>query len=153
MEPVDYVTLSPSTQSPVGRTVLKSNIVRYTTGMWTKRYLKEQLLVALSSRAAEELVFGPDELSSLNQHRIMFARQIVTKMLNAGMSEHPDFENLRTLGAQWQDPSFEPGRWTMTTVTTDYNRSRSEWIDLDMEAERLLNNAYADVKELLSRNM
>jgi hypothetical protein len=31
-----------------------------------------------------QLVFGFEELSSLNQHRIMLARQIAIKMLNAG---------------------------------------------------------------------
>lgn len=31
-----------------------------------------------------QLVFGHEELSSLNQHRIMLARQIAIKMLNAG---------------------------------------------------------------------
>lgn len=32
--------------------------------------------MALAGRAAEEVVFGREELSSLNQHRIMFARQV-----------------------------------------------------------------------------
>lgn len=40
------------------------------------RYLEEQLLVALAGRAAEELVYGAEELSSLNQHRLMMARQV-----------------------------------------------------------------------------
>jgi ATP-dependent Zn protease len=52
--------------------------------MWTKRFLTDQLALALAGRAAEELVYGFDELSSLNQYRLMLARQIATKMLNAG---------------------------------------------------------------------
>jgi len=87
------------------------NIARYTTGVWTKAYLQQQLLVALAGRAGEELVFGVEELSSLNQSRLQFARQIAHKMLNAGMSAHPDFENLRTLGHNYMDPSMEPSRW------------------------------------------
>jgi hypothetical protein len=35
--------------------------------VWTKAYLKQQLLVALAGRAGEELVYGMDGLSSLNQ--------------------------------------------------------------------------------------
>ncbi|KAF5833193.1 hypothetical protein DUNSADRAFT_10543 [Dunaliella salina] len=66
IEPVDYVTVTPSAKSPIGRTVLKPNIGRYTTGMWTKRYLREQLLMALAGRAGEELVFGSEELPSRN---------------------------------------------------------------------------------------
>ncbi len=57
---------------------------RYTTGVWTYRYLTEQLQVALAGRAAEELVLGRDELSSLSQHRLQFARQTAFKMMNAG---------------------------------------------------------------------
>ena len=36
----------------------QSNIGRYTTGIWTRRYLEEQLLVALAGRAAEEVGQG-----------------------------------------------------------------------------------------------
>ena len=77
----------------------------------------------------------------------MFARQIVHKMLNAGFSEHPDFKNIRTLGANYLDPSIEPGRWTQFTITTDYNQNRSEWVDTDVELEDRLNKAYAEVRE------
>ena len=52
--------------------------------MWTKRYLGEQLLVALAGRAGEEIVYGRDEMSSLSQSRNMLARQIATKIQNAG---------------------------------------------------------------------
>jgi hypothetical protein len=38
------------------------------------------------------------------------ARQIVHKMLHAGMSSHPDFENLRGLGTTYLDGSMEPHR-------------------------------------------
>lgn len=146
-----------------------------------------QLLVALAGRAGEEVVYGRDEMSSLNQSRNMLARQIASKMLNAGehgramhacfqqttpanlrtlagtnrsvcglvhagMSEHPDFENLRGLGSNWYDASFEPNRWTSYTVITDMDQTRSEWIDMDMEMELKINNAYEEVKDLIQRN-
>lgn len=37
-------------------------------------------------------------------------QQIVHKMLHAGMSSHPDFQNLRGLGTTYLDPSMEPNR-------------------------------------------
>jgi hypothetical protein len=55
--------------------------------------------MALAGRAGEELMFGRDEMSSLNQHRLQLARQIVHKLLNSGFSEHPDFEHIRALGS------------------------------------------------------
>jgi len=152
IEPVDFVTILPSSKSPIGRTVLKPNIGRYTTGMWTKRYLREQLMVSLAGRAGEELLLGRDEMSSLSQSRNMLARQIATKMLNSGMSDHPDFSNLRGLGTTWYDPSSEPGRWQSYTISTDLDQTRSEWVDMDMEMEALIHNAYDSVTALLQRN-
>lgn len=152
LEPIEYVTILPSIKSPVGRTVLKPNVGRYTTGVWTRQYLQQQLRMVLAGRAAEELVYGIDEMSSLHQHRIMQARQIVHKMLQAGFSTHPDFEHIRGLGSAYQDPSMEPNRFTSFITVTDHNQSRSEWVDVDMEMEAMLNGAYGEVKELLSRN-
>ncbi|GLI63674.1 hypothetical protein VaNZ11_006712 [Volvox africanus] len=152
IEPVDYITIQPSLRSPLGRTVLKPHVGRYTTGVWTYRYLREQLLVALAGRAAEELVMGREELSSLNQDRLQFARQIAFKIMNSGMSEHPDYEHIRGLGQNNYDPSSEPGRFTMYTVTLDSNQSRSEAIDMDMEVEARLNGSYREVLSMLQRN-
>ncbi|KAG2425174.1 hypothetical protein HXX76_013928 [Chlamydomonas incerta] len=152
IEPVEYATIIPSTRSPLGRTVLKPHVGRYTTGVWTYRYLREQLLVALAGRAGEELVLGRDELSSLNQHRLQMARQIAWKIMNSGMSAHPDYEHLRGLGANYFDGSSEPGRFQMTTITMDANQTRSEAVDTDMEVEALLNGGYKQVFELLVRN-
>ena len=152
IEPVDFTTILPSVKSPIGRTVLKPHIGRYTTGMWTKRYLEEQLLVALAGRAGEELVYGRDGMSSLNQRRNMLARQIASKMLNSGMSEHPDYANLRGLGTTWYDTSFEPGRYQTYTITTDLEQTQSEWVDMDVEMEKRVNGSYDQVKDLIARN-
>jgi cell division protease FtsH len=152
IEPVDFTTILPSVKSPIGRTVLKPNIGRYTTGMWTKRYLEEQLLVALAGRAGEEVVFGRDGMSSLQQSRNMLARQIASKMLNSGMSDHIDYANLRGLGNTWYDTSFEPGRFQTYTVTTDNDQTQSEWVDMDVEMEVRVNGSYEKVKAMIERN-
>lgn len=39
-----------------------------------------------------------------------------------GMSDHPDFDNLRSLGTTWYDPSSEPGRWQSYTTITDIDQ-------------------------------
>jgi hypothetical protein len=71
--------------------------------------------------------------------------QIVHKMLHAGMSSHPDFENLRGLGTTYLDQSIEPGRWTTYITQTDQDQTSSEWIDIDIEMETKLNTAYDEV--------
>jgi hypothetical protein len=55
---------------------LQPNVGRYTTGIWTRAYLEQQLQLMLAGRAAEELVFGRDELSSLHQAKLMLAREV-----------------------------------------------------------------------------
>lgn len=55
---------------------LQPNVGRYTTGVWTRAYLEQQLRLMLAGRAAEELVFGRDELSSLHQAKLMLAREV-----------------------------------------------------------------------------
>lgn len=55
---------------------LQPNVGRYTTGVWTRQFLEQQLRMVLAGRAAEELVYGLDEMSSLHQHKLMMARQV-----------------------------------------------------------------------------
>jgi ATP-dependent Zn protease len=59
---------------------LQPNVGRYTTGVWTRQYLEQQLRMVLAGRAAEELVYGIDEMSSLHQHKIMQARQVCNSL-------------------------------------------------------------------------
>lgn len=65
-------------QHTIGLYVLQPNVGRYTTGVWTRQYLEQQLVMILAGRAAEELVFGREEMSSLHQHKIMQARQVTS---------------------------------------------------------------------------
>ncbi len=37
LESVQYVSISPSIKSPIGRTVLTPSYARFTTGVWTRR--------------------------------------------------------------------------------------------------------------------
>jgi len=66
-------------------------------------------------------------------------------MLHAGMSSHPNFENLRGMGTTYLDPSMEPNRWTSYITQTDQDQTSSEWIDIDIEMETKLNKAYDEV--------
>jgi cell division protease FtsH len=152
IEPIDRATAKPSPRSPVGRTILMPSVMRHTTGIWTRRYLREQLVLSLAGRAAEELAYGVEEMSTLHQAKLMLARQIATKMLNSGFSDHPDFAHLRTLGPVYYDPGPEPHTWDRTTVITDEHMTDDEHVDVDMELEALLNGSYAEAKELVRRN-
>eukprot|EP00951_Prasinocladus_malaysianus_P047741 scaffold651765_cov42-Prasinocladus_malaysianus.AAC.1 len=52
--------------------------------------MEEQLLMVLAGRAAEEAIYGQEEMSTINQRRLVMARRIVTKLVVASsMSDNP----------------------------------------------------------------
>jgi len=49
--------------------------------------LEEQLLTVLAGRAGEELIYGEEDLSTMQQRRLVLARRIVTKLVvSTGMN-------------------------------------------------------------------
>ena len=78
----------PRTNGAGGFTLFTPPEERLESGMYSKRYLKSQLAVALGGRVAEELIFGKDFVttgaSSDLQQATSMARNMVTRY---GMSE------------------------------------------------------------------
>ena len=97
IEPVVQVTITPREKYPLGQTVVKANEGRELTQAFTKRYLEEQLLTVLAGRAAEEVVYGEDELSTMQQRRLVLARRIVTKLVVSTAMSSGDVIDPRTI--------------------------------------------------------
>ncbi len=74
------VTIIPREKYPLGHTVVDINEGRELNKLFTRTYLEQQLLTTLAGRAAEELVYGTEGMSSLNQRRLILARRIVQKL-------------------------------------------------------------------------
>ena len=53
--------------------------------------------MCLAGRAAEELIYGRDEMSTINQRRIVMARRIVTKLVVSGAMREAPAAGPRTL--------------------------------------------------------
>ncbi len=51
LAPPLQTTIVPREKNPLGQTVVKANEGREMTGLWTRRYLEQQLLTVLSGRA------------------------------------------------------------------------------------------------------
>ena len=58
------MTILPRTNGAGGFTLFTPPEERLETGMYSKRYLKSQLVVALGGRVSEELVFGAEEVTT-----------------------------------------------------------------------------------------
>lgn len=90
IEPVQMVTIVPREKYPLGHTVVNFNEGRELNKLFTRAYLEQQLLTVLAGRAAEELTYGPEGMSSLNQRKLILARRIVQKLVvSNAMTDSP----------------------------------------------------------------
>ena len=146
IEPVVLSTITPREKFPFGQTVVKANEGRELTQAFTKRYLEEQLLTVLAGRAAEEVYYGEDELSTMQQRRLVMARRIVTKLVvSTGMSPG-DVIGPRTLST----PKSSGGRALAQVVPKFVSAELQEEANVRMKA--MLKTAYEETKTLLVRN-
>merc|ERR1711871_1586695 len=106
---VTKVTILPRTNGAGGFTLFTPPEERLEVGMYSKRYLKSQLAVALGGRIVEEIVYGPEEITTGASGDLQQGRNIARRMVTQwGYSKE-------TLGAvAWEgqngaDPFRDPG--------------------------------------------
>jgi cell division protease FtsH len=108
--------------------------------------MKEQLLTVLAGRAAEELVFGPDELTTMQQRRLVLARRIVTKLVvSSAMDKTPEI-GPRTLSL----PRIQGTRSLMQLVPRFTPPELQAAANTRMQ--ELLASSYEESKAMLVRN-
>ncbi|CAL8467515.1 g7053 [Coccomyxa elongata] len=146
IEPVSMVTIVPREKYPLGQTVLKVNEQRERTHMFSRRYLEEQLMTTLAGRAGEEIMYGGDEVSTINQRRLVMARRIVSKLVVSGGMTDISEVGPRTISAPMRQGSRSLKQLITRRTSCDTLRA------VDVEMDRLLNETYADVKAMLERN-
>lgn len=145
IEPVIKVSIQPREKWPLGQTELKINEDRERTKQFTRRYLEEQLLVVLAGRAGEELLFGMDELSAMNEKRLITARAIAAKLCFFGSMRDDLVLGARALTR----PDFQGWRVEQTIPDTVTD---SAVLKTDMQMYILLNESYEKTLALLRRN-
>lgn len=90
MEPVVETTIRPRQKHALGHTVVATNPHRTRTGLWTRRYLREQAVTMVAGHAAEVVTMATDDVSMLNAERLAAARNAVDRLVaGAGMSGAP----------------------------------------------------------------
>merc|ERR1719310_1108782 len=80
-DPVAKVTILPRTNGAGGFTLFTPSEDRMDGGMYSLRYLKAQLCVALGGRCAEELIFGEDEVTTGASNDLAQVRNIARRMV------------------------------------------------------------------------
>ena len=139
---VTKVTIIPRTNGAGGFTLFTPSEERMESGMYSKRYLESQLVVALGGRVAEELAFGDDEVTTGASNDLQQVRSIARRMVaqwgfaNDAMGDAP---------VAWETPD---GNGLMQTKAAS---AETEQI-IDGEVQKLVETAYTTCKKLLTEN-
>merc|ERR1712182_11400 len=100
-DPVAKITILPRSNGAGGFTLFVPSEDRMDGGMYSLRYLKAQLAVALGGRVSEEIVFGEDEVTTGASNDLQQVRSIARRMVTQwGFA----FDNLGMGPVAWETP-------------------------------------------------
>ena len=135
-EPVQKITIVPRTMGALGYVM---NVPEEEKYLSTKKELEARLVELMGGRAAEEIVFETVTTGAANdiQQATNLARAMVTQY---GMSE-----KFGLMGLATQENQYLTGR-------TVLNCGDATAAEIDTEVMKMLKNAYAEAKRLLSEN-
>jgi len=137
---VTKVTILPRTNGAGGFTLFTPTEERLESGLYSKRYLKGQLAVALGGRVAEEIVYGEDEVTTGASNDLQQVRNIARRMVAQwGYSKDK-------LGAtSWESPDGNGG-FGPQAASPETERL------IDSEVKEIVADAYKVCKECLTTN-
>uniref|UniRef100_A0A7N0TK12 AAA+ ATPase domain-containing protein n=1 Tax=Kalanchoe fedtschenkoi TaxID=63787 RepID=A0A7N0TK12_KALFE len=123
---IEFVTISPRAGRELGYVRFKMDHIKFKEGMLSQQSLLDHITVQLAPRAADELWYGEEKLSTIWAETADNARSAARTFVLGGLSDkHYGLSNF----------------W----VTDKIN-------DIDLEALRVLHECYGRAKELLQRN-
>jgi len=137
---VAKVTNLPRTNGAGGFTLFAPSEERMSSGLYSKRYLEAQLAVALGGRVVEEMVFGPEEVTTGASGDLQQVGNIARRMVTQwGYSKDK-------LGAvAWESPDGNGGFGPKAA-----SPEMEEMIDSEVKA--LVASAYKVCKDTLNEN-
>jgi cell division protease FtsH len=137
---VTKLTIIPRTNGAGGFTLFTPPEERMESGMYSKRYLKSQLVVALGGRVAEELVFGAEEITTGASNDLQQVRNIARRMVTQWGFAKEKLGAVAWESSNGVDPFRDPGA------------SEPRTAEIDEEVKMLVAEAYEECKKVLSEN-
>merc|ERR1719506_982416 len=139
---VTKVTIIPRSNGAGGFTLFTPSEERLESGMYSKKYLEAQLVVALGGRVAEEIIYGEEEVTTGASNDLQQVRNIARRMV-----------------AQWGFANDKMGSAPVAWETTDGNglmapkaASAETERAMDDQINLIVEKAYNDCYKLLSEN-
>ncbi|XP_078431886.1 AAA-type ATPase family protein [Wolffia australiana] len=123
---IEFVTIAPRAGRELGYVRVKMDHMKFSEGMLSRQSLVDHITVQIAPRAAEEMWYGPEQLSTIWAETADNARSAARSFVLGGLSERH-----HGLADHW--------------VADRIN-------DIDTEALNILNKCYERSKQILERN-
>ena len=138
---VAKLTIIPRSNGAGGFTLFTPSEDRMESGLYSYKFLKGQLAVALGGRVAEELVYGDDEVTTGASNDLQQVRNIARRMVAQwGFSKD-------ALSPTAWEPAEPAGMFAASTAASEETEST-----IDDEVAKLVSDAYEVAKEALGSN-
>lgn len=137
---ITKVTIVPRSGGAGGFTLFTPSDERQDMGMFSRRYLEDQLCVALGGRVAEELAFGDDEITTGASNDLQKVAAVARKMVTQW-----GFASNKLGATAWELPDG-------TGLGTPKMASERTQERIDSEVEALVEKAYTTCKSKLTSN-
>jgi len=149
---VTKVTIIPRTNGAGGFTLFTPNEDRMESGLYSYKYLKAQLAVALGGRVAEELAVGREEVTTGASNDLQQVRSIARRMIAQwGFRANP-----RNVGQGGSDVLRAPVAWEtgeQQQMGSPQTASAETERLIDVETKQLVQEAYDTCYKTLSENL
>ncbi|KAK7325157.1 hypothetical protein VNO77_29279 [Canavalia gladiata] len=123
---IEFVTIAPRAGRELGYVRVKMDSIKFSAGMMTRQSLLDHITVQLAPRAADELWYGSDQLSTIWAESADNARSAARIFVLRGLSEK--YHGISNF-------------WVADRIN-----------EIDSEAMRILNLCYERAKEILEQN-
>merc|ERR1719221_367436 len=138
---VTKVTIIPRSNGAGGFILFTPSEELLESGMYSKRYLENQLAVALGGRVAEEVIYGQEEVTTGASNDLQQVRNIARRMVSQwGFAN----ENMGEAPVAWEQP--EQGMFSPRTA------SEATEALIDAEVQKIVQRAYNKCLTTLSEN-
>lgn len=102
---IEKVTIIPRSNGAGGFTLFTLSDERQETGLYSQRYLKARLAVALGGRVAEELVFGQEEITTGASSDLQTTKSLARRMVTQwGFRNNTSQTTVHDVPIAWESP-------------------------------------------------
>ena len=145
---VSKVSIIPRSSGSGGITLFTPTDERAESGMYSLRYLRARLAVALGGRAAEEIIFGTEETTTSSASDLQQVRSLARRMIAEwGFHSNAALDPADTdAPIAWEPPNSRDGFFVRQSCSHKTEQR------IDAEVSRLTRDAYDVAYKVLSDN-